>query len=350
MKKLLKSILFLTILFFLLAYVTSILWLPKNSISYFYEEPKNTEDVIYIGSSNVYTGYNAPLIFEKYGFATGMLTTPSQPFSAVKYMIKESLSYQKPKLYVIDLTQAVRTYDKFDENGVRQSVDTMKFGKNRKDAIDTLLKYRKTPKEEYINYYYSFLMYHNSWSSLSEYHYTGDTTYYKGYVFDKLRTDVVPCVKYEWEDDKMDLVEENREVFFDLIDYIKENKLNVLFVIQPKVYNTSADENSNQMLNTIVDVLNKEDIDVINFNKLDDFSLDFSKDFYNIHHFNVYGATKFSLYFGKYLKENYDLDDHRADPKYASWHKEYKRLEADYQELTGKEFKDLVKEYEKDYN
>ena len=58
-------------------------------------------------------------------------------------------------------------------------------------------------------------------------------------------------------------------------------------------------------------------------------------------------ATKYTLYFSKYLKENYDLPDHRDDKKYNSWKTEYKKFKKQYKKLTKNNFDDLLKEYQK---
>ena len=41
-------------------------------------------------------------------------------------------------------------------------------------------------------------------------------------------------------------------------------------------------------------------------------------------HLNLFGAEKVSIYLGKYLKDNYDLPDHRNEEKYSYWNNDYK--------------------------
>ena len=61
-------------------------------------------------------------------------------------------------------------------------------------------------------------------------------------------------------------------------------------------------------------------------------------------HVNTKGATKFTLYFAKYLDSIYDLPDHRGDDRYNSWDLEYERLSKDYQKYTGNDYQELVNE------
>ena len=65
---------------------------------------------------------------------------------------------------------------------------------------------------------------------------------------------------------------------------------------------------------------------VLNFNTPEmaqALDLDWETDFYNSKHVNFLGAEKYTEYLSKYLEENYDLPDHRDDPKYESWEEAY---------------------------
>ena len=63
--------------------------------------------------------------------------------------------------------------------------------------------------------------------------------------------------------------------------------------------------------------------------KTKEIGIDWKQDSYDKgDHLNVYGAQKVTAYMGKYLKENYDLLDHRGDPKYADW----EQMEKKYRE------------------
>ena len=132
-------------------------------------------------------------------------------------------------------------------------------------------------------------------------------------------------------------------VMKDLFKFINDNKLNVLFVIPKRVF---GDEEI-PLLNYSINFIKENGFEIIDFNNLNDFEVDFDHDFYNFAHLNVYGATKYTLYFSRYLHEHYDLKDHRGDSKYKSWDMEYKRFKDDYKKVTGNNFDDLLQEYKK---
>ena len=346
LKKLIKSILFLIIFCVLFYSIFNILWLDKFTNGYFhiesfYKEPQNSLDIVYVGASNVYTSFNTVLAYDLYGYTTGVLSAGNQPFPLIKYLIKESEKSQNPKLYIIDIVRLVDDLNSISDENMRKSVDCMNFSANRIDAINELLSYKHVDKSNYINYYLSFFIYHNGWKNISKNNFLNDTSVYNGYLFQKKHTKTDPQKPYIWKDTFVNLPPENKQVLINLIDFIKSSNLNVLFVITPRTYK----DEENDILNDAISVINENNLDIINFNTLEDFKIDFSKDLYNSGHLNVYGATKYTLYFSKYLKEHYDLPDHRNDPKYASWNSEYERFKQSFKSLTKKDFDKLLDEY-----
>lgn len=339
-----KVIMFILI-FCILLYIIlfRILWLTPNSITYFYNEPKDSLDVVYIGSSNAWNHFNTVLAYDLYGYKTWHLSTGSQPFTLIKYLIQESEKYQDPSLYVIDITKLADDLDSFTGEQIRNVTDAMKFSKNRINAINEALSYKKNiNREEYINYYFSFLMYHNSWKKIHKSNIIGNKDLYKSYLFNDTSVVVKPQNTYFWKDDIEELPEENRQILISLINYIKNNNINVLFVIPNRCF----DEKINERLNDAVSIIEKYNLDVINCNKIEELNnnIDFSTDLMDVAHLNVYGATKYTLYFSKYLKENYKLPNHKKEDSDTIWNSEYERFKKDYKRITNKNFEQLLKE------
>ncbi len=360
MKKILKVIAFLFIFCLLWCCTFKVLWLEKASISTIYDEPKKSLDIVYFGASNAFVHFNPVLAFDKYGFTTGMAASGDQPVTIAKYLVKDAEKYQDPKLYVIDLNQYTLELDHYSEADTRNAIDLMPFSLNRLQAIDEMFKYIEVtdhydPSKKLIeenkkyNYIFSFLKYHNSWKNISKDIFVGDTKYYKGLYFSAGTVKQIPVEKCEWPDEKQALVPEVETIFMDLINLIKERNLNVLFVIPVKSY-VDPMYGVPKRFNTLIDIIKANNLDVINFNDVDELSIDFDTDFYNNAHLNAFGATKYTLYFAKYLKEHYDLEDHRQDEKYSSWESEYERFKKNFKKYTDIDYDDLLKEYKEKYN
>ena len=343
MKNFKKIVIFIFIFFLLLYGVVNLLWLPPSAITDFYKEPKNSIDVAYFGSSNVFAHFNTVLAYDLYGYTTAMFSANSQPFALIKYGIKEVRKTQNPSVYVIDITTISRTLESYTSEEMRKTIDTMNFSQNRTDAINEMLSYKKdTSKQDYINMYFSFLLYHNKWKNISKENVTGKTDLYKGYLFSEMTSKIMPMDKHVWTNNAIELDNQSKQALYDLIDYIKENNMNALFVIPKR----SFGEEGIGRLNSAAKIIQENGFDIINCNledKLD--NIDWSTDFYNDSHLNVYGATKYTLYFSKYLKEHYKLENHKGDEEYKSWETGYKNFKRQYKNLTNKDFDDLLLQY-----
>ena len=167
-----------------------------------------------------------------------------------------------------------------------------------------------------------------------------DKNLYKGYALTDETIQVKPQTKWNWATEKKKMRESNIKTLESLIKYIKENNLNCLFTI-PKRY---MDEETQMNINYVTEMLEENGLKYINFNLLEDFKVDYEKDFYNREHLNTYGSTKYTLYFAKYLKENYDLPDHRENEQDDSWNEEYERFKINFKKMLGEDFDTILKE------
>ena len=182
------------------------------------------------------------------------------------------------------------------------------------------------------------MIYHNRWKTILKNTVPNSKNIYKGFLMTSETCSTSPQETYNWSTSETELPEENKKILIDLIKYIKLNNLNIIFVIPVRIFN----ENDMSLLNYSTKIIEGNGYNVINFNKLDNLNIDFNTDLYNFAHMNVSGSTKFTTFFSKYLKANYDLPDHRNEKKYDSWKNEYERFKKDYNQLTGKNFNDLL--------
>lgn len=81
--------------------------------------------------------------------------------------------------------------------------------------------------------------------------------------------------------------------------------------------------------NTLTDYAEQNGAEYLDFNLMtEELGIDWEKDSLdNGDHLNVLGAEKLSRYFGSYLEEHYDLEDHRKDPEYSSWNEDVQKYQ-----------------------
>ena len=73
-----------------------------------YAQPRNSIDVVFMGSSHIHCDVNTALLWEKYGIAAYDYSAAEQPLWTTYYYLKEICKYQKPQLVVLDLYSPAR--------------------------------------------------------------------------------------------------------------------------------------------------------------------------------------------------------------------------------------------------
>ena len=322
--------------------------IPKyTSLDDFYSESKNSLDVFYVGSSNVNNNFNSVLAYKEYGFTTAMLSSESQHFSSILHLIKEGLKYQNPKVVVIDISRIkdmikVAEMNQFQYFDQRKTIDALKFSKNKISAIYDLIKYDELSFDKYMTFFMPHLIYHDSWKEVTSttfgYGENGWYRFIKGYQYNTYANQTNSQKRVNWHNDTIELTDRIYEMLTDLLTYLKEENLDTIFVLP-------AAEHSNydiSIFNTVIPIIESYRFDVLNFASTDDYGVDYENDFFEPLHYNAYGAIRFTLYFSDYLKNKYDLIDHRSDNNYSSWEDGFKKFEKIFEEETGNKLEDYI--------
>lgn len=325
-KFLIKLIVFLCIFsfaFISVSYIARPKSEMKTRFAGFYSEPKDTLDVVVIGSSPVSPLLAAPYIWNEFGITTYPLSTNAQPVTVIKYIIAEAQKSQSDSLYIVDVSMYMVGVDVLlTEPRIRNVVDNMKYSATRIRAINDMVK----DKSDRIDYYFDISKYHSAivgedGIKKEDIKYFGfsSNSKYKGYLFVDA-VDIFKQVDISSVTKEKPIPTDAEQELVVLMDYCKENELDVLFVVCPYVATQDKKMQHNYLENLIVDY----GYSFIDFNDLySELELDFGKDFYNVNHMNIYGAEKFSRYLGAYLQSNYSFEDKRGDESYSSWDDAY---------------------------
>ena len=116
----------------------------KLSASYermrgFYSLPKNTLDIVFIGTSHLYYGIVPMKLWEDYGITSYVLAQQQQIIECSYAYINEVLKYQSPKLIVLDIYSLLSGHTIPSINIIRKSIDYMKWGMNKLKLIEELM-------------------------------------------------------------------------------------------------------------------------------------------------------------------------------------------------------------------
>ena len=105
---------------------------------------------------------------------------------------------------------------------------------------------------------------------------------------------------------------------YDLLEYLKKQDYEVLFLDTPHYLTTDEYEK----MNTVKAVLDEYGFTYKVYDA-EDGTFNLFAEFYNDGHVNYFGAERFTELFAQYLKENYDFPDRREDSRCAVWYGAY---------------------------
>lgn len=324
----LKTISFICIFLVILVTLTYIIRTNgevKDLFTGFYAEEEDTLDVIMIGSSPVYPFYSAPKLWGERGIACYPLSSHVQRPSAALPLLKEAYKTQKPRVVVFEMRMYTMEDGGMEGNMAyaRGVTDNMKYSFNRIYAINRLVS---DPSERYT-YYFDIFKYHSNWKTMVLPEQLACFRYekahpLKGFV---IKDEVGPLEK-ERVPDCMGLrtvkpiPAEQEERLYELLDYLKEQGQQALFIVSP--YRLEPEEQ--EMFNYMKPIIASYGYDFINMNEYyEEIGIDFATDYYDYGgHVNALGAEKCTAFLGKLL-EGFDLPDKRGERGYESWDQAY---------------------------
>lgn len=292
----------------------------------FYAQPKDSIDVLFMGSSHIHCDVNTAELWKKYGIAAFDYSAAEQPLWMTYYYIQEAMKYQKPEVVVLDLySPAYRPAD-FQYDFLMENLNGMRFS-------FTKLKMLQVSCEWYRlwDFFPSIVTYHSRYKELTEEDWEqfflskeGHATY-KGFMpYYGIQSFERPN-PYDLAEDAQ-LSEKSEEYLYKIIDYCKNHDLKLLLMVAPYISNSEQ----NAIYEQIGTIAEKTETSFINFNHYyDEIGIDFKTDYVDNSHVNYSGAMKFSYYLGYYLKEHYTLEDHRGQEKWRSWDLHVDAVEAE---------------------
>lgn|SRR5574344_226185 len=321
MKNIIKVICFTIIFLITFVIVQKIIlpvWPNTETMKGFYNEKKNSLDVMFIGDSNIYSDISPLEIYEKYGITSYDYAAPAISNMLTYYMFKEVIKYQTPKVVVMDVTSIF--YGKDQEASTRKPIDSMKLSQNKLDFItDPIYNFSLYDKFTFIA---PFFRYHSRWNEVA----TSDITKLfkkyksttKGYIMNDSIKAATNSTSY-MEDTGSDTdfsTDYMPEYVKKVNDLCNSMGIKLVVVSMPDTLEWNYGKHE-----TMSEWSTENNITYIDYNlSLNDIGIDYSVDSYDSgEHLNISGATKMSSYIADYLHTNFDLPDHRTDTAYSSW-------------------------------
>ena len=311
MKNFIKSIIFLIVL------ILSFFYYEKNIFKRFdilvdyayYRIPKNSIDLLFVGSSHSYCAFNSRL-FDHYLKCKSLnLGTSSQPLSVTYSAILEILKRQNPKIIIIEVYPIVR---KPSVVALRSHLDTMRFSVNKFTLIKNSL-----PIIEWGNHFTNTIYYHSRWKEFNNLR-KEDKSYenwggrienkgFLGYAWDFMKTSLTYTI-YENEynnafSSSFVISKKSLKLLENLFKICQKRGIKIILTSPPVIgdYDTL-----NILYNLpLKNLMLKYNVDSVDFNNR---NKKYEKlCFLDNNHVSLAGADEVSFEMAQFLKENYPI-------------------------------------------
>ena len=262
-------------------------------------------DIYNIGNSLAMVGISPMDLWQNEGFTSFNLCKGAAKTSEAYYLLKHGFHYQQPDLVLIESNMLFRSDDPLTDAG--------------------------TAVSEFFQYHFSFIRFHNLWKA------AGDNPslreYYMGYLVSE---HVMP---YTGDTDYLKPSDERKEVarlstyYMDRILKLCEEKgakVVLYSLCSPKCYDTTR-------LNSVRDYAQSRGLVYLDLNQnWREIGIDWANDTRDEgDHLNEYGVAKVTSYMGSFIRENYDVTDHRGDPGYRHWNTLYTAYQETLRKMEG---------------
>ncbi len=353
-----KIVIFLAValvLFLGVSYLVRPVWADDNdydSTYGFYEEPKNTIETIFLGTSVVERGITPMELYEDYGISAYNLASQNQPMMASYYWLEEAYRLHPETLDTVVLDMSI-IKDNFREGssryvkayaGMRFSEVKIRFLRDYSDGVG-----------EFVSNMFSVLSFHDRWKELGGEDFskfvTKPDSYLRGYeikyrtaikLMDSYEDIAVPLYVVEDDEQLEEMYEENLAYFDRITEFCSDHDIRLVLIKTPQMGEHAW---SDEAHNTVQELADQNQLDFIDFNYLpyiDEIEFSFATDAYDNYHLNLSGASKVTGWLGSYLADECGNRDVRGDEKYAFMEEEL----AEYLSRTDEVISENMPDYD----
>ena len=323
-----KATAFVLLLSLFVSFVTRVVTVSAANMEYqwmagIYEEPKNSLDAVYLGSSNCYAFWNPNLAWEEYGIAVYPYACSLQPLIVAEYLIKEARKTQSDAVYVVNINTLGD--DIINDSVMHRLLDFMPFSQNKLDLTDYLCELADLSFSDRLEYYVPLIRYHEKWAELTTDNFSAEINGLKGgNTYSWYLGDVKDIrEEYKTSDKSYKISNVLEDSINSLLDYCDEGDVKIVFVTVPRA---EGKLETVQKFNTVNKLITNRGYPIIDLMDCPDAAnIDTATDYYNNTHTNIHGALKITHYISEYLVKNYGFEDKRQDESYSSWNKSYEK-------------------------
>lgn len=279
----------------------------------FYNEEKNSLDVVFLGASELHNGFSPGYAYGKYGFTSYLYTIGSNPCTLYKSELTEILAHQNPQLIFVDMSGFLYV----EQNKLSSEACLRIYTENIPASFNKLDTIMSFPYEDKLSCFLPLVKYHGDWVSSDQAYANfqhklaqSDTpSFLKGVVTNTKPYDAEPEVRILNKPIEPGVEEASLSYMKDFLAYCQEQKLdNIVFLNLPR--NLENDPNNAFRNRTVrmVDAISASGFPVIDLQEhIEQIGFSFSEDYYDFEHPNIFGQIKLTDYISQLIINQYHV-------------------------------------------
>lgn len=286
----------------------------SSTMTGLYSTPKDTMELVFVGSSHCYGGIDTEYFWSNYGIPAFNMCCSGQDKDSAYHQLKELLKTQSPQMVVVEAYAFLFERQEHIGNAYRNML-SMDFSKNSNELIRKYVE-----KENQLDYLLRWPIVHTRYRELQQYDFVQyePSVFGRGHTYNLHTEEVGFDANIFYEPLVTEISDHNKEWIDELDKLSKEEGFDLMFVQIP------SDVSSEQqyILNGCEEYLNLLGIPYLDLNKrMGEIGLNPKADFIDFNHVNYYGAEKTTEYLANYLMENYYFEPHDGEDEYELWDK-----------------------------
>lgn len=302
-----------------------------TQVETFYGLEENVVDVLFLGSSHCYCSVINSKLWDDYGIAAYSLSISGQDMVASYYWLKEALKTQKPKVVCLEMYYVMCRGYAVEGNLYRNilpyhiSADYLELVRNMIDegSGSPQIEHGIVSEEDRSSFLAKWPIIHTRYKELQRQDFTGPDTLYIGYNYP---TGGVANQPVAWTREGTDLYMGNGAVEIEdekwlrkIIELTKKNDVELCLFLAPMSLTTQEQ----MQMDYVEELAEEEGIPFLNFVDLrDKIKFDSQQDFEDWGHVNYRGAVKVTAALGRFISQNYAIEDHTGDERYELWERD----------------------------
>ncbi|MCI2047477.1 MAG: hypothetical protein LKJ90_07150 [Faecalibacterium sp.] len=332
---------FLVLFAVLLVYVTGMLESKGSTVAGFYDEAKNSVDVVYLGGSHANAAFDPMTLYHDYGYTGYVMYSWAQPMWTSYYYLEEALKTQAPKVVVLDAFGMAygNTYISTNDTDATSDDFSLLIRPSFTRAKLAFAMSAAQAEHKSVTRYLSYINYHNRWKTLTaqDWLWPFAKAHAAGKGYGPIYTTESHAPQYAVAEPAAATIYPPCMEYLNKIKALcDQNGASLVLTVAPYIVASDAEYDLYRQVGSWCEQNNVAYLNYLEDAPAERIGFDYGADLGDHGHVNWRGAAKITADVGSYLAANFALPDHRGDAAYAQWDSDLAAQQRDAQNMELK--------------